>query len=347
MNPTYKTFKRMLMATATTATVLCALVACSDSADGGEDEDDNVRVTFTLSVASTADATRADNEGWDDYNPDIIGSASENAINTADLQIRICDSKGQTIANVDDIQAHRTSSTQYTVSGTWNDAKGHTAQASRIMITANCHAQATASLATLAYDAQSLDQYLPMWGVATLPARLVLGKSNNIGTVSMLRAMAKVCVQMRSDMAGRGYSIASLKIAPRNTRGYCVPKTWESVASTEDIRFDGSLNPLESVTTQPLDFTTQLAAYIPEYDNTSAGATPATVSVTLNRNGETDDTYTLYFRHYNSDGEPTGAAYDIQRNHLYNYIIYKESDKVLVTLHVRPWYLREHDDIIM
>lgn len=186
-----------------------------------------------------------------------------------------------------------------------------------------------------------------MWGVVKIPTTLTLGKQNQLPNIQMLRAMAKVSVKLRDDMTDYGYAIGSMTVNNYNTKGYCAPKTFNEVDNTKDIRFANSLNVLESHADNiALPTTTPL--YLPEYDN--SGANPTTITVNLNRNGKLEGTYTLEFRQYGTDGKPTGTPYPIQRNHYYEYWIYKETGKIIVTLHVRKWNRRiypENDGIIM
>ena len=163
----------------------------------------------------------------------------------------------------------------------------------------------------------------------------------------MLRAMAKVSVSLRTDMADFGYTISSMTVNNYNTQGYCAPKTFNEVDNTSEVRFANSLNVLESHADK-IALSTTAPLYLPEYDN--SGTNPTTITVNLNRNGTHEGTYTLEFKQYDTDGKPTGTPYPIQRNHYYEYWIYKETGKIIVTLHVRKWNRRiypENDGIIM
>lgn len=186
-----------------------------------------------------------------------------------------------------------------------------------------------------------------MWGVVKIPEALTLGKQNKLHNIRMLRAMAKVSVNLRTDMAEYGYSIGSMTVNNYNTKGYCVPKTFNEVDNTSEVRFANSLNVLDSHADK-IALPTTAPLYLPEYDN--SGTNPTTITVNLNRNGTLEGTYKLEFRNYDSDGKPTGPTYPIQRNHYYQYLIYKETGKIIVTLHVRKWNRRiypENDGIIM
>lgn len=332
--------------------MLCmVMVACSDSDDDAVGTED-VSVAFTLTVAD-ATSTRAENDGWDDYSPAQDGILNENLVNTDDIIIAIYDDQGNKVDIVEDLRVTKISDasgtgTMYAITGVWRNAKPNVERAKRLMVMANCNTSVWADPSQLTYDLNpGKRKYIPMWGVVKIPATLTLGKQNKLHNIQMLRAMAKVSVNLRTDMAEYGYSIGSMSVNNYNTRGYCVPKTFNQVDNTTDIRFANSLNVLESHADK-IALPTTAPLYLPEYDN--SGANPTTITVNLNRNGTLEGSYTLEFRNYDSDGKPTGSTYPIQRNHYYQYWIYKETGKIIVTLHVRKWNRRiypENDGIIM
>lgn len=332
--------------------MLCMMMAaCSDSDDDAVGTED-VSVAFTLTVAD-ATSTRADNDGWDDYSPGQDGILNENMVNTDDIIIAIYDDKGNKVDNVEDLRVTKISDasgtgTMYAITGVWRNAKPNVERAKRLMVMANCNTSVWGDPSTLTYDLLPEERkYIPMWGVVKIPATLTLGKQNKLHNIRMLRAMAKVSVKLRDDMTDYGYAIGSMTVNNYNTKGYCVPKTFNEVDNTSDVRFANSLNVFDSHADN-IALSTTAPLYLPEYDN--SGTNPTTITVNLNRNGTLEGTYTLYFRNYDSDGKPTGPTYPIQRNHYYQYLIYKETGKIIVTLHVRKWNRRiypENDGIIM
>lgn len=332
--------------------MLCmVMAACSDSDDDAVGTED-VSVAFTLTVAD-ATSTRAENDGWDDYSPAQDGILNENMVNTDDIIIAIYDDKGNKVDNVEDLRVTKISDasgtgTMYAITGVWRNAKPNVERAKRLMVMANCNTSVWSDPSKLTYDLLPEERkYIPMWGVVKIPAALTLGKQNKLHNIRMLRAMAKVSVKLRDDMTDYGYAIGSMTVNNYNTKGYCVPKTFNEVDNTSDVRFANSLNVLDSHADK-IELPTTAPLYLPEYDN--SGTNPATITVNLNRNGKLEGTYTLYFRNYDSDGKPTGPTYPIQRNHYYQYLIYKETGKIIVTLHVRKWNRRiypENDGIIM
>lgn len=332
--------------------MLCmVMAACSDSDDDAVGTED-VSVAFTLTVAD-ATSTRADNDGWDDYSPAQDGILNENMVNTDDIIIAIYDDQGNKVDIVEDLRVTKISDasgtgTMYAITGVWRNAKPNVERAKRLMVMANCNTSVWSDPSKLTYDLLSGERkYIPMWGVVKIPEALTLGKQNKLHNIRMLRAMAKVSVKLRDDMTDYGYAIGSMTVNNYNTKGYCVPKTFNEVDNTSEVRFANSLNVLDSHADK-IALPTTAPLYLPEYDN--SGTNPTTITVNLNRNGTLEGTYTLYFRNYDSDGKPTGPTYPIQRNHYYQYLIYKETGKIIVTLHVRKWNRRiypENDGIIM
>ena len=290
--------------------MLCmVMAACSDSDDDAVGTED-VSVAFTLTVAD-ATSTRADNDGWDDYSPAQDGILNENMVNTDDIIIAIYDDKGNRVDIVEDLRVTKISDasgtgTMYAITGVWRNAKPNVERAKRLMVMANCNTSVWSDPSKLTYDLLPEERkYIPMWGVVKIPEALTLGKQNKLHNIRMLRAMAKVSVKLRDDMTDYGYAIGSMTVNNYNTKGYCVPKTFNEVDNTSDVRFANSLNVLDSHADK-IALPTTAPLYLPEYDN--SGTNPTTITVNLNRNGTLEGTYTLYFRNYDSDGKPTGPT---------------------------------------
>lgn len=336
---------RLISHAALTLSVVLALLACSFSDEFEPKQEEHVRVAFVVTVDHTS--TRSD-MGWDHYDPTDEGTAKECAIRPDDIHIKICDAAGRVIGNVEDIHMERMTQDQYSLTGAWMSPGNLLKDAKKVMILANCgSAAASDDIADIAYSADQTDGFIPMWGVGSFTS-LTKGESNDLGDIHLLRAMAKVSLKLRSDMESRGYTVGKLTLNHRNTRGYCLPLTYESADKTTDIRFAGSLHELISPATDGgLDFTDPGYAYLPERSNTTAGVTPSTITLELLRNGTLEDTYTLPFCEYDADGAPTDRLRDIQRNTLYQFEVYKTDNQLKVSLHVRRWYVRDHDDVIM
>ena len=345
--------------TLTVSLMFCLLSTMScgfDDGYGNEGKtDDAVRVAFRMSYANGN--TRAANEGWDDYDPKDDGTAYENAINTEQLQIKVCDENGTIIGDVDNVIAINNgtdTNPEYSITGTWENAADKLSKAKKIMVFANCGTSIVTpgNIQNLAFTRASTTQYIPMWGVTTLTNELVVGKSNNLGTIDMLRSLAKVKVKLADGMKARKYSLGAMQLNNYNTSGYTLPLTYNTAASTAAIRFGNSLH-ANSSWAQSIAMTgngdESIMLYIPEYDNINAATDrKATISLQLMRDGEEEGNYTLHFCNYTAEGAPDAAStYNIQRNHYYEYTVGRTDDQVKIVLNVKKWNLRQHGEIIM
>ncbi|MCF2645817.1 hypothetical protein I6E49_11020 [Prevotella stercorea] len=345
--------------TLTVSLMFCLLSTMSCGFDDGYDNedqnDDAVRVAFRMSYANGN--TRAANEGWDDYDPKDDGTAYENAINTEQLQIKVCDENGTIIGDVDNVIAINNgtdTNPDYSITGTWENAADKLSKAKKIMVFANCGTSIVTpgNIQNLAFTRASTTQYIPMWGVTTLTNELVVGKSNNLGTIYLLRSLAKVKVKLADGMKSRKYSLGAMQLNNYNTSGYTLPLTYNTVASTAAIQFGNSLHANSSWAQSIVmtgDGDESIMLYIPEYDNINAAADrKATISLQLMRDGEEEGNYTLHFCNYTPEGAPDAAStYNIQRNHYYEYTVGLTDDQVKIVLNVKEWNLRQHDEIIM
>ena len=345
--------------TLTVSLLFCLLSTMSCGFDDGYDNedqnDDAVRVAFRMSYANGN--TRAANEGWDDYDPKDDGTAYENAINTEQLQIKVCDENGTIIGDVENVIAINNgtdTNPDYSITGTWENAADKLSKAKKIMVFANCGTSIVTpgNIQNLAFARSATTQYIPMWGVTTLTNELVVGKSNNLGTIDLLRSLAKVKVKLADGMKSRKYSLGAMQLNNYNTSGYTLPLTYNTVASTAAIRFGNSLH-ANSSWAQSITMTNNgdesIMLYIPEYDNINAATDrKATISLQLMRDGEEEGNYTLHFCNYTPEGAPDAAStYNIQRNHYYEYTVGRTDDQVKIVLNVKEWNLRQHDEIIM
>lgn len=345
--------------TLTVSLMFCLLSTMSCGFDDGydnEDQNDNaVMVAFRMSYANGN--TRAANEGWDDYDPKDDGTAYENAINTEQLQIKVCDENGTIIGDVENVIAINNgtdTNPDYSITGTWENAADKLSKAKKIMVFANCGTSIVTpgNIQNLAFARSATTQYIPMWGVTTLTNELEMGKSNNLGTIDMLRSLAKVKVKLADGMKARNYSLGAIQLNNYNTSGYTLPLTYNTAASTAAIRFGNSLH-ANSSWAQSIAMTgdgdESIMLYIPEYDNINAATDrKATISLQLMRDGEEEGNYTLHFCNYTPEGAPDAAStYNIQRNHYYEYTVGRTDDQVKIVLNVKKWNLRQHDEIIM
>lgn len=318
-----------------------------DGYDKEDTGDDNVKVAFRMAFVN--DNTRAVNDGWGEYDPTDSGDTYENAINADQLQIKVCDKDGNIIGDVQDVRV-----IEKQITGTWEKAGDLLKQANKIMVFANCGIDNVTqdNISSLAFRVDQTKQYIPMWGVTTLTKDLVVGKQNNLGTIDLLRSLAKVKVKMADGMKARGYALGSITFNNYNTEGFTLPLTYNTSKNTKEILFSGSLNakPSWSQSVTMTNTTTDeesIMLYIPEYDNKGAAVDKkASITLNLKCDGTDDGTYTLQFCNYVDGVADPSTLYNIQRNHYYEYTVNKD-DRLNVTLKVLKWNKRKHSEIIM
>lgn len=199
-------------------------------------------------------------------------------------------------------------------------------------------------------------QSIPMWGMGAVK-KIILkgGEYNDLGTVDLLRSMAKVRVHLTKEMRDRGFSFDRISIDRYNTSGCVMPSLTEinkltSEQGTRNLTYAHSFHLPTSVSaeTTPLSFleaegdTVSQTLYIPEYDNSS---NPASITVTL-RGGSGVSTFSrtasFPFAAYNASGDRTGNM-DIVRNHDYEFYVY--SNALRLHVYVVDWTVIDHGDI--
>lgn len=305
---------------------LLLLASCSrnDEVAVAEGEEGKVYVTLTLSINGEEVGSRAT---WNsEQDTDEEGVGWENKID--DLQILIYDANNNYVGKVEDLIQLLDGRYSGTLS---SDAEWTGNTNYKIMAFANCPSiDNPSNISTLDYTRANVS-YIPMWGVTTTTFDLTPGESDDIGSIDLLRAMAKVEVSFSDDFPTDEYTIGDITLSPYNTQGYCVPAGYASVETTgaldrEEAGAAYSFNPLTSVSTSSLTFTEENGKYyiyLPEYENTETNA--AKIKVTVN-----GETYDLEFKDYENGAPKEGTQYDIVRNHIYRYTITGVNDGKLV-----------------
>ena len=309
------------------------------------------QVAFTLKLDKAQPATRATTRG-NDYDSQA-GEGYESRIDQ--LQVVLYSTDDNNTAYPLHNLWQEASSTQggedtYTFVGSidTNDADSPQAGTYKIMVFANCTdlTNNETNLGNLAYTyTYNNSPAIPMWGVTTAELTLAPGERQTLDNgIDLLRAVAKVEVKLNDAVAQEGFSLTGVTISKANQQGYCLPLDYDKVETTAALNREEetgitTFHPYpNSATTTDLAFTNDgnntYTLYLPEYDN---GTNAATLSVTVADEDNQPETYTLEFKHY-TNGQPTGEAYNIVRNHLYRYTITKIDNGQLTVQHqVMPW----------
>lgn len=334
------------------AAVLLAALACGCSADdaaGGGVPSGDTQVSFILKLSDASGRTRA---AWSEDYVGQQGTAYDNRISPEDLRVALYTADGNMFAAEVDILSYHETATEdeYEFIGTVEAADGVALSAGeyKLMVFANCGVAGSlgqsGTLGQLAYEyspdaVKQEKQLIPMWGVTTTSLSLEKGKRADAGTVDLLRAFAKVEINLDQAIAGT-HTITSATLTRYNTSGYCLPAGYANVNKTTELDQENgtypSFNPNSTAQQTDLAFAysddkKSAYVYIPEYDNS---ADEAQIGITLSdgANG------TLYFKPY-TNGAASGEAYDIVRNHIYRYTVNVDQGELKVEAAVMPWQL--------
>ena len=211
-------------------------------------------------------------------------------------------------------------------------------------------------IAQKSFNYEENPKYLPMWGVKKVVFTLAAGKLQDFSDINLLRAVAKVKVNLSNEMKNNGWSIHSMKLINYNDKGYCMPIKYtecEQTASLTHVEFEHFF---DSRQTSGITMTDDVPIYLPEYQNNGqVDADKCVIKLKLARNGTVeqdasgkDKEYTLRFIDYTDQGTEGTTTNDIVRDHYYIFEVYKGSNgQNLVKLTVRKWNVRNHEDIVM
>lgn len=326
------------------AVILAGCSSGSPEAPADDDNsDDGYALYFKISLP-TASSRASDNSDWGEYSPAETGDEFENRIYTETIRLHIYsfDDSGNPhfISSVKPTEiVPGTTIEDYVFKVSLTDItypiyeKGRL----RVMMTANCDTGSDISTSGngLTYSSADLKtKGIPFFGIATIPYPVY---GENPVTIELLRACAKIEIEMSAEMLAKGYyiregSTCGSPEAGVNLSGYVLPDGWETAASTASLTHSGCLRPFTGSTGVAGDFDTQPAEngglkkiriYLPELKN---GTGNDERYITLNYyNPDVDypkETSTrLYFRTYTNGGATNSSPIDIIRNHIYRYTI--------------------------
>lgn len=276
-------------------------------------EREEVHITFTLAINGNT-AARA----WDgNYDADE-GNDYDNHIAPGSLQVLICDTEGNPLAQVDKLWWHQIEGniSVYRFTGVV-ESNRLTTGTYKIMVFANCPSVSMSDsfnkIQDLEYNQSATS--IPMWGVIQTKLTLTPGADNDLGTIHILRAMAKVKVALSDEMSGE-YELAEVSFTNYNTKGYCLPSlsSFGDLMTTTELDTEGVLRPYSSGGSRLL-FNNGVV-YVPEYQNDGN----LSIAVLL-KHSETDRTkkYSISFSEYNNG--MAGTAMDVIRNHYYSFVV--------------------------
>lgn len=212
-------------------------------------------------------------------------------------------------------------------------------------------------IAQKSFNYEENPKYLPMWGVKKVAFTLAAGKLQDFSDINLLRAVAKVKVNLSNEMKNNGWSIYSMQLINYNDKGYCMPEKYAECEKTASLTHKEFEHFLDSKQTVGITMKDNVPIYLPEYQNKGKdNAEKCIIKLKLESKGkvELDDAsgkekeYTLRFIDYTDTGAEGTTINDIVRDHYYTFEVYKGSNgQNLVKLTVKKWNVRDHDEIVM
>lgn len=337
---------------------VCLLCGCAhdDDASPSGVSPDAPQVSFILSLTDATPKTRAT---WSETYESEDGNEYENRIDPDDVQVLLYKTTGEYVANVDILSYYPLNNDsegcEYRFVGSVTADEGElTAGKYKLMVFANCGKETNpvnptdqSQLSDLSQLSYNYDvQLIPMWGVITPTLTLEKGKQQDLGQIDLLRAMAKVEINLDGAISGT-YTITSATLSKYNTAGHCLPKDYDAVSTTTELEQEtgtnpaiDTFNPYKNPSTEGLSLDISQDGktawlYIPEYENNTDDAATISLKVSDGTNTVSGD---LKFENY-VDGTATGDAHDIVRNHIYRYTVNVEAGTLTVQYKALPWNL--------
>ena len=365
---------RFLLATAMAWLGCIALVSCDQGDTGAENTEAHITLTLCLKGTDTDNYTRTGQSGGkqiasrsEDSETDEPGTEMENSIDLSRFHVVFYQTNQQMAGILQNMVLVHLGGNIYRLTGSLpvdNKVLVGNHFEGKMVVYANFEMSEAdlqkgyndEIIAQKAFDYEANPEYLPMWGVKKVDFTLAAGKRQDFSDIDLLRAVAKVKVNLSNDMKNNGWSIYSMQLFNYNNKGYCMPGKYTDCEQTASLTHEAFEHFLDSKQTVGITMKDNVPIYLPEYQNNGQeDANKCVIKLKLASNGkvELDDSgnekeYTLRFIDYTDKGTEGTTTNDIVRDHYYTFEVYKGSNgKNLVKLTVKKWNVRDHEEIVM
>lgn len=361
---------KFLLATAMAWLGCIALVSCDQGDTGAENTEAHITLTLCLKGTDTDNNTRIGQSGGkqiasrsEDDETDEPGTEMENSIDFSRFHVVFYQTNQQMAGILQNMVLVHLGGNIYRLTGSLpvdNKVLVGNHFEGKMVVYANFYMSEEdlqkgyndEAIAQKSFNYEANPKYLPMWGVKKVDFTLAAGKRQDFSDIDLLRAVAKVKVNLSNDMKANGWSIYSMKLINYNNEGYCMPKKYAECEQTASLTHEDFENFYDSKQTGGITMTENVPIYLPEYQNTEKNEADRCViklKLKLNENVENNEKeYTLRFIDYTDSGAEGTTINDIVRDHYYTFEVYKGSNgQNLVKLTVRKWNVREHEEIVM
>ena len=365
---------RFLLATAMAWLGCIALVSCDQGDTGAENTEAHITLTLCLKGTDTDNYTRTGQSGGkqiasrsEDGETDEPGTEMENSIDLSRFHVVFYQANQQMAGILQNMVLVHLGGNIYRLTGSLpvsNKVLVGNHFEGKMVVYANFDMSEDdlkkdynhTDIAQKSFNYEANPKYLPMWGVQKVDFTLAAGKRQDFSDIDLLRAVAKVKVNLSNDMKKNGWSIYSMQLFNYNDKGYCMPGKYTDCERTASLTHEEFEHFLESKQTGGITMTDNVPIYLPEYKNNGKeNEDKCVIKLKLARKGNVElDTsgnekeYTLRFIDYTDTGAEGTTINDIVRDHYYIFEVYKGSNgKNLVKLTVKKWNVRDHEEIVM
>lgn len=361
---------KFLLATAMAWLGCIALVSCDQGDTGAENTEAHITLTLCLKGTDTDNNTRIGQSGGkqiasrsEDDEPKDPGTEMENSIDFSKFHVVFYDANHRWAGILQNMVLIHVGGNIYRLTGSLpvsNKVLVGNHFSGKMVVYANFDMSLEdlqkdynhTDIAQKAFDYEANPKYLPMWGVEKVNFTLAAGKRQDFSDIDLLRAVAKVKVNLSNDMKANGWSIYSMQLINYNNKGYCMPIKYAECERTASLTHEEFEHFKDSKQTDGITMTDNVPIYLPEYQNNGQKDADKCV-IKLKLASKQDDSakdkeYTLRFIDYTDTGAEGTTINDIVRDHYYIFEVYKGSNgKNLVKLTVRKWNVRDHEEIVM
>ena len=361
---------KFLLATAMAWLGCIALVSCDQGDTGAENTEAHITLTLCLKGTDTDNYTKIGQPGGkqlasrsEDDETEESGTEMENSIDLSRFHVVFYQTNQQMAGILQNMVLVHLGGNIYRLTGSLpvsNKVLVGNHFEGKMVVYANfdmseedlLKSYNDTGIAQKSFDYEANPKYLPMWGVKKVSFTLTAGKRQDFSDIDLLRAVAKVKVNLSSKMKSDGWSIYSMQLINYNNKGNCMPKKYAECEQTASLSHEDFENFYDSKQTGGITMTENVPIYLPEYQNTGKNeADRCVIKLKLKLNGNVENNekeYTLRFIDYADNGAEGTTVNDIVRDHYYTFEVYKGSNgKNLVKLTVRKWKVLEHEEIVM
>ena len=360
---------KFLLATAMAWLGCIALVSCDQGDTESENTEAHITLTLCLKGTDTDNNTRIGQSGGkqiasrsEDDETDEPGTEMENSIDFSRFHVVFYDANHRMAGILQNMVLIHVGGSIYRLTGSLpvsNKVLVGNHFVGKMVVYANFDMSSEdlqkdynhTDIAQKSFNYEANPKYLPMWGVQKVDFTLAAGKRQDFSDIDLLRAVAKVKVNLSNDMKNNGWSIYSMQLFNYNNKGYCMPGKYTNCEQTASLTHEEFEHFFNSRQISGITMTEDVPIYLPEYQNNGQkDADKCIIKLKLARNEivESDKEYTLRFIDYTDQGTEGTTTNDIVRDHYYTFEVYKGSNgQNLVKLTVRKWNVRDHEEIVM